>query len=391
MHPNFSMKRTILAAVFLLTVALAGAADDFVPARVIDISDRAYEGAVIKLLDGAKKSIAISMYSVSLGTQGNNPMRLLLNDLVEARGRGVEVTLYLNTKFKGSADPRGSLSQNEVLKKLEAAGCVVHLLAPHRRLHDKLIVVDSRYVVDGSTNWSISALRDNYESATLIDSPGLAEVKLSRLKTLELGELKKVAEDHAPIYAEDLPSKVNISAMLVTDKRYLPLMVSRSDERVMELYLLLLALQEKTLDAEAFIDLESMALSLGLPRDWDDTTLRRQAIKSLKRLENSYGLVEVTFFHGKDARVRLAKIAGERFLVDGAVLAGQMGAPARFYLIAKAYLASKGEDIDAIPDKELARRFGLYGGTIAAARKELSNSGPEDSGKQSQVRKGRIG
>lgn len=366
------IKRTILAAVFLLTVALAGAAYESAPARVTDISDRAYEGAVIKLLDGAKKSIVVSMYSVSLGTQGNNPMRLLLNDLFEARGRGVAVTLYLNTKFKGSGDPRTRLSENEVLNKLETAGCIVHLLAPHRRLHDKLIVVDSRYVVDGSTNWSISALRDNYESATLIDSPGLAEVKLARLKTLELGELKTEVEIHAPVYAEELPSKVNVPALLVTDKRYLQLMVSRSDERVMELYLLLLASQEKMGDAEVFIDLESMALSLGLPRDWDDTSLRRQAIKSLKRLENSYGLVEVTFFHSKDARVRLTEIAGERFPVDGAVFAGRMSAPARFYLIAKAYLTSKGEDIDAIPDKELAKRFGLYGGTITAAREELS-------------------
>lgn len=366
------MKRTILVAVFLLVLSASGAAYESAPARVTDISDRAYEGAVIKLLDGAKKSIVISMYSVSLGTQGNNPIQLLLDDLVEARGRGVEVTLYLNTRFKGSDDPRGRLSENEVLKKLERAGCVVHLLAPHRRLHDKLIVVDSRYVVDGSTNWSISALRDNYESATLIDSPGLAEVKLARLRTLELGEPTKTAEIHTPVYSENLPAKINVPSLLVTDKKYLPLMVSRSDERVMDLYLLLLALQEKTGDAEAFIDLESMALSLGLPQDWDDTALRRQAIKSLKRLENSYGLVEVTFFHSKDARVRLAKIAGERFPVDGAVLAGRMGAPARFYLIAKAYLASKGENIDAIPEKELAKRFGLYGGTITAARKELA-------------------
>jgi phosphatidylserine/phosphatidylglycerophosphate/cardiolipin synthase-like enzyme len=366
------MRQPILALLLTLLLIAPLYAGEPSPATVTDISDRAYEGAVIKLLDGAKKSIVISMYTVSLGAQKNNPIGLLLNDLVEARGRGVEVTLYLNTKFKGSDDPRGRMSENEALKKLEAAGCVVHLLAPHRRLHDKLIIVDSRYVVDGSTNWSLSALFDNYESATLIDSPGLAEVKLARLRTLELAESKKEKDRHAPIYSETLPSKVPMLALIVTDKRYLPLMVSRSDERVMELYLLLLALQEKTLDAEAFIDLESMALSLGLPRDWDDTALRRQAIKSLKRLENSYGLVKVTFFHGKDARVRLTKIAGERFLVDGAVLAGQIGAPARFYLIAKAYLASKGEDIDAIPDKELARRFGLYGGTIEVAREELS-------------------
>ena len=371
-----NLKRTFsLLFLFLFVLLSSIFAYESAPARVTDISDRAYEGAVIKLLDGAKKSIVISMYTVSLGTQGNNPIRLLLNDLLEARGRGVAVTIYLNTKFKGADDPRGRMGENEVLKKLEDAGCVIHLLAPHRRLHDKLIVVDSRYVVDGSTNWSLSALLDNYESATLIDSPGLAEVKLARLKTLELGETQKAAPVvHTPIYAENLPSKVNIPALLVTDKRYLPLMVSRSDERVIELYLLLLALKEKMCDAEAFIDLESMALSLGLPRDWDDTALRRQAIKSLKRLENNYGLINVTFFHGKNARVHFAEIAGERFSVDGAVFAGRMSAPARFYLIAKAYLVSKGETIDAIPDKELAKRFGLYSGTIEAARKELSNS-----------------
>jgi phosphatidylserine/phosphatidylglycerophosphate/cardiolipin synthase-like enzyme len=367
------MKRIILVAIFLLTLAFSGVAYESSLARVTDISDRAYESAVIKLLDGAKKSIVISMYTVSLGTQGNNPIRLLLNDLVEARGRGVEVTLYLNTKFKGSDDPRGRMGENEALKKLEDVGCVVHLLSPHRRLHDKLIVVDSRYVVDGSTNWSLSALFDNYESATLIDSPGLADVKLTRLKALELEELQKAAPVvHAPIYAENLPAKVNMPALLVTDKMYLPLMVSHSGERAMDLYLLLLALQERTGEAEAFIDLESMALSIGLPQDWDDTALRRQAIKSLKKLENNYGLVEVTFFHSKNARVRLTKIVGEQFLIDGAVFTGQMSAPARFYLIAKAYLASKGENVDAISDKELAKRFGLYGGTITMARKELS-------------------
>lgn len=366
------IKRTILAGVFLLAVALSGVAYELAPAGVMDISDRAYEGAVIKLLDGAKESIVISMYSVSLGAQGNNPMRLLLNDLVEARGRGVQVTLYLNTKFKGGDDPRGRMGESEALKKLEDAGCVVHLLAPNRRLHDKLIIVDSRYVVDGSTNWSLSALRDNYESATLIESSALAKVKLARLRTFELGVSRKAPEGHASIYAEGPPTKVSIPALLVTDKRYFPLMVSRSNERVMDAYLLLLAIQEKTGEEEAFIDLESMALSLGLPKDWDDTSLRRQSIKSLKKLESTYGLVEAAFFHSKNARVRLKEIAGERFSLDGASLAGRMSAPARFYLIAKAYLASKGEDIDAIPDKELAKRFGLYSGTILAARNELA-------------------
>jgi hypothetical protein len=164
---------------------------------------------------------------------------------------------------------------------------------------------------------------------------------------------------------------VPVPAVLLTDKRYLPSMVSRSDERAMELYLLLLALKEKTGDAEAFIDLESMALSLGLPRDWGDTALRRQTIKALKKLECSYGLIKVSLFHGKDARVSLVDVPGERFLVDGSVFVKRISGPARFYLIAKAYWAGRGEDIEKIQNAELARRFGIYEGTVKAARREL--------------------
>ena len=55
------MKRLILAVVILIAVAASGAAYGAVPAVVTDISDRAYEDAVIELLDGAKESLVISM------------------------------------------------------------------------------------------------------------------------------------------------------------------------------------------------------------------------------------------------------------------------------------------------------------------------------------------
>ena len=59
-----------------------------------------------------------------------------------------------------------------------------------------------------------------------------------------------------------------------------------------------------------------MALSLGMPRSWDDTTLRRQVIKSLKKLQNRYHLINVKFFHGRDAAVRLIDIPGESFTIS---------------------------------------------------------------------------
>ena len=82
----------IITAISLIT-APAYSAGDFLPSRVKDISDRKYEGAVIELLDNAKESIVISMYTINLGTASNNPVKLLLNDLFEARERDVDVTV----------------------------------------------------------------------------------------------------------------------------------------------------------------------------------------------------------------------------------------------------------------------------------------------------------
>ena len=98
------MRKTILAV--LLTICLMAPlyAGPTSPALVTDISDRAYEPAVVKLLDGARESIVMSMYLISLSTQSRSPLSMLLEDLTEARGRGVAVTIYLNTRFKKGAE-----------------------------------------------------------------------------------------------------------------------------------------------------------------------------------------------------------------------------------------------------------------------------------------------
>ena len=101
MKPTFRRISLILSLVFLLLpIQPLCSQQDFLPAKVKDISDRAYEPAVIELLDGAKESIVISMYSISLANEKTNPVRLLLNDLLEARKRGVSVTVYMNARFK---------------------------------------------------------------------------------------------------------------------------------------------------------------------------------------------------------------------------------------------------------------------------------------------------
>lgn len=369
--------KSFLLLIPLLTIFLTTAlypADDFLSARVKDISDRNYEEAVIQLLDNAEDSIVVSMYIISADIKAKNPVKLLLGDLLEARERGVSVTLYLNTNFYDE-DKEESYPKSPAFKELEEAGCVIYYMPSHRRHHDKLIIVDERYVVEGSANWSISALRRNFESNTLIDSPDLARVKLSRLRNLLILSRPQDKGPYVPAYIENLPESMSIPKDLVLNKLYFPKMVSSSDIRALDLYLLLLAHSQATGKQEFLVGLAAMGLSLGLPGTWTNSAIRRQVIKSLKKLQTRYHLIDVKFSHGRDAEVTLALIPGEAFTMaslpvirtQGTGISGRL----KFLFMIKALLRDEGEDIDSISYRALSRRFNVSGATIGGAFKDL--------------------
>ncbi|NQT76059.1 MAG: hypothetical protein HQ566_06025, partial [Candidatus Omnitrophica bacterium] len=366
-------------------------ADNSSPEKVTDISDRKYEEALIELLDNAKESIVVSMYGISPGSEGKNPVRLLLNDLLEARLRGVSVTMYLNTRFR---DPEMSFIGSPVFKELKGSGCEIYLIPPSRKLHDKLIIIDNRYVVVGSTNWSNSALRRNFESNTLIDSPGHAQEKLKRLEDV-LKFVKSNSEiSGIPGYSEDLPEELSIPKELLLNKKYFSRMVTGQDERVFSLYLLLLAYGQLIGEEEFFINMEDMALSLGLPDSWSYTALRRQVIRSLKRLDKRYDLISVKFLHGKDAYVVLKPVviaskvpvgheakpalpAGRqsRFTISSDSVIKREGPDLtlrlKFLLIIEALLKNEGEDLSSMAKSDLAARFNVNKSTIHEAFNDL--------------------
>ncbi|MBU4346639.1 MAG: hypothetical protein KKH29_04865 [Candidatus Omnitrophica bacterium] len=345
------------------------------PAQVKDISDRAYEPAIIELLDGAKESIVISMYNISLGTKERNPIVFLLNDLIEARQRNVAVTIYLNTRFREIDKGSYQLIRTAFFKKLLDTGCLIHLLPARLRLHDKLIIVDSRFVVEGSTNWSISALKSNRESATLIDSPELAKIKLLRLKMLPLTDEAKEKEPRHALYLEDLPDSITIPRAVLSESRYFPKMVTSHDVRSMDLYLLLLAHSQVVAKSGFFIELEGMALSLNMPVSWPDFSLRRQVIKSLKKLNKNYNLVRVKFFHGKDAWVGLVNFPQETFTISSKLIRNdsthKISQRLKFLLMVKSLLEAEGESLDSLSHGEIAKRFHIHRWTVGEAFKEL--------------------
>lgn len=375
------MKFKIALVVFILTLTIVGGgfcfAGDFYPARVRDVSDREYEGAVIDLIDNAKESVIIGMYHITTRLKANNPVKLLLNDLVEAEGRGVEVEIYLNTKFE-NVDHEKFIAKDE-FRRLQAAGCELYFIPRGRKLHDKVIIVDRRFVIEGSANWSVVALKNNFESATLIDSPGLAKEKIARLENIYQTQKNKEEDKNKkkePLYISSTAETVEIKKTLLEDEKYFPRMVKASDERAMDLYLILLAYSQRKENQEFFLNLEEAALGLGMPESWSDVALRRQAIKALRKLQDRYNLIEVVFNYASDAHITILAVPGGSFMIETKIVDSHnkdIFQRLKFLLMIKALLEKEGKDLDSVSQKEIVRRFHIAERTLEKALADLKN------------------
>ena len=366
----------IIAALLLcLPIFAADQGSEFYLAKVKDISDRAYEPAVIQLLDNAKQSIVMSMYMVKPNESG--PVYLLVKDLEEALVRGVSVEIYLNTRPDHGMPPSSVMS--EPLQELINKGAKIYKFTSHVRLHDKLIIVDSRYVVDGSMNWSVAAIKSNYESAVLIDSPELAKDKLIRLRNFPLEGDKKEEKPRPdrPKTLEPLPKGtiVDVSTELLSNKSYFAAMLKAQANRDMDTYLILLAESARTGEREFFVPLEDLAITLGVSPEWTDTDMRRQMIKELKSLQDKYKLIDVNFNYGKDAWVELKDLPGGTFKVFGDFFDPKSlvskDQPTKVVFLIKALLETEGKSIDSIGTSAAAKRFGVSEFSIRKGLREL--------------------
>ncbi|MDP3763706.1 MAG: phospholipase D-like domain-containing protein [bacterium] len=375
------MNRFIVSFLITLTLSIAAFAADepkseFYPAKVKDISDRAYEPAVIQLLDNAKESIVMSMYMIKPGENG--PVYLLVKDLEEALDRGVSVEIYLNTRSDFGMPASDIMIQP--LKSLINKGAKIYKFTPHVRLHDKLIVVDSRYVVTGSMNWSVAAIKSNYESADLIDSPELAKAKLIRLRNfpLEGHEKKEKERPDRPKALEPLPKGtiVDVSKELLNNKNYFAAMLKAQAARDMNMYLLLLAESARTGEKEFFVPLEDLAVTLGVSPEWTDTDMRRQMIKELEALKDKHKLIDVNFNYGKDAWVEMKDLPGGTFKMTGDFFDPKnmlsRSQPAKFMILVKASLEAEGGSIDSVSVSAVSKRFSISEFSIRKGLKEIS-------------------
>ena len=168
LRPSCTLGGAVAWMLVLSAVAPAGASpaahpapgDFLCPVAVRFSPQGGAEGAVVDTLRRARAHVHAAIYGLT-----NPAIEAALADLARA---GVKVALKTDRRQSAGRDQAG------LLARLSAAGAAVEVSRSPSLLHDKFAIVDSRWVVTGSFNWTASAERRNRENVLIFDCPALA-------------------------------------------------------------------------------------------------------------------------------------------------------------------------------------------------------------------------
>jgi len=176
------MMHRLLLGVALFAVVWGGAAPSFaeqISAQMTLLRNQEYQEALLKGIREARKSIVVASYLFkATGSHRNIPARIV-DELVKASRRGIEVTVILERNQRKEDNlNRDNLHTAALLNR---GGVKVFFDSPQVTTHVKVAVIDRRLVFLGSHNLTQSALQHNNELSMLVDSPQLANEILEYL------------------------------------------------------------------------------------------------------------------------------------------------------------------------------------------------------------------
>lgn len=247
-----------------------------------------YFPTVLTEIQKARHSIHVALYLLSL--YPNRPQSLpqqLAQALVDAQARGVQVEVLLEKTPTADWQAPESLGKNHFAYQFFRRNNVPVFFAGGPPLHSKMIIVDDRVVIVGSTNWSDNAMNENNESNFWVNDSAVAQQALAHLQQISR--------------ENDLPERDTsafIPADFVVSPDGLGAMARAGDERAFDTYLYILRQSSPTLSFTALAD--HLALSPMGP-----VAYRRQITKVLRKLETKYKLLKVDFEFGKDPHLTL--------------------------------------------------------------------------------------
>jgi len=137
------------------------------------VLDAQYFQIAKKMIQEAKHSVQVMMFEMGYYDRNpNTPSNLLIKELIDAKKRGVKVEVILEVR---EGEDRTAKRNRHAGKILSDGGVEVIYDSPFKTTHAKLMVVDGKITLLGSTNWTYYALTNNHEASILIRSKEVAK------------------------------------------------------------------------------------------------------------------------------------------------------------------------------------------------------------------------
>ncbi|ODS42314.1 MAG: hypothetical protein MSIBF_03010 [Candidatus Altiarchaeales archaeon IMC4] len=145
------------------------------PGDIFAFSDAYYTGTVIGQINIAESSIDVVMFEVRYyKSRPESSANKILESLVAAKKRGVNVRVVAEggEAYLGDSFEKGNKAGIDYLVK---NGVGVRLDPKNVTTHAKLVVIDGKTVIVGSTNWNYNSLDNNHETDILVNSQKAAQ------------------------------------------------------------------------------------------------------------------------------------------------------------------------------------------------------------------------
>lgn len=134
--------------------------------KIIPVFDRDFYPVVMKALKNANESIEIIAFKLSYYPKyRNSKENKLVWELIKAKERGVKVRILLDEYP----------NKNSAYSLLKSRGIDIKYDSKNVTTHAKVIIIDGKIVILGSTNFSYYGLEKNHEANIYIESEEVAK------------------------------------------------------------------------------------------------------------------------------------------------------------------------------------------------------------------------
>jgi len=163
-----------IVSAFVLTPEMSFPACSFDGGEITAVVNDEYYDAVSEQILNAEESVYVIMFSMK-AYSSNNSVQQLEDMLILANDKGVDVKVLLDqSEWHGSIT--STTKENWKTKDyFEAGGVGVKMDDLKETTHVKMIIIDGKIVIIGSTNWTYSALERNNEASVIIENSELAQ------------------------------------------------------------------------------------------------------------------------------------------------------------------------------------------------------------------------